>query len=102
MYKNLAFRCIVYVMTPQKSTIRKFDLLLVLKDFSEEYSGDIDSGGTDLTVTFSIVGENPAPDEAFRAEPIELKPDKGWEEKSKRVDYTSLANKTANSVMKIL
>ena len=46
-------------MTPQYSTIRKFDLLCVLKDFVEEYSGDIDTGGVDLNVTFSIVGENP-------------------------------------------
>ena len=102
MYKNLAFRCIVYVMTPQKSTIRRFDLLLVLKDFSEEYSGDIDSGGSDLTVTFSIVGENPAPSEAFKAEKITLSPDGKWEEKSKRTDYSSMANKAVSSVMKIL
>jgi hypothetical protein len=46
-------------MTPQYSTIRRFDLLCVLKDFTEEYSGDVDSGGVDLNVTFSIVGENP-------------------------------------------
>ena len=26
---------------------------------NEEYVGEIDSGGTDLNVTFSIVGENP-------------------------------------------
>jgi hypothetical protein len=31
----------------------------VLKDFSEEYNGEVDSSGTDLSVTFSIVGENP-------------------------------------------
>jgi hypothetical protein len=31
-----------------------------LKDFSEEYVGEIDSSGTDLNVTFSIVGENPS------------------------------------------
>ena len=58
-YKNLTFRCRIYVMTPQKSSITKFDLLLVLKDFSSEYSGEIDSSGTDLTLSFSIVGENP-------------------------------------------
>ena len=46
-------------MTPQYSTIRRFDLLCVLKDFAEEFSGEIDSGGADLNVTFSIVGENP-------------------------------------------
>ena len=58
-YKNITFRIKIYVMTPQYSTIRRFDLLCVLKDFSEEYSGDVDTGGTDLNVTFSIVGENP-------------------------------------------
>lgn len=59
MYKNLAFRCRVYVMTPQYSTIRKFDLLLLLKEFSVDYVGDIDSGASDLSLTFSVVGENP-------------------------------------------
>ena len=58
-YKNITFRIRIYIMTPQYSTIRRFDLLCVLKDFAEEYSGDIDSGGVDLNVTFSIVGENP-------------------------------------------
>ena len=46
-------------MTPQYSTIRKFDLLCILKDFMEEFSGDIDAGAGDLSVAFSIVGENP-------------------------------------------
>jgi hypothetical protein len=58
-YKNITFRIRIYIMTPQYSTIRRFDLLCVLKDFTEEYSGDVDSGGVDLNVTFSIVGENP-------------------------------------------
>lgn len=59
-YKNVTFVCGVYVMTPQYATIRKFELLVVLKDIGEEFVGDIDSGGTDLNVSFSIVGENPA------------------------------------------
>ena len=101
MYKNITFRCIIYVMTPQKSTIRKFDLLLVLKDFTEEYSGDIDSGGTDLTVTFSIVGENPK-DKPSKVVELTLTPDDNWEKKSKRTDYSTMANKVVNSVMKIL
>ena len=58
-YKNITFRIRIYIMTPQYSTIRRFDLLCVLKDFAEEYSGDVDGGGVDLNVTFSIVGENP-------------------------------------------
>ena len=59
LYKNIAFRCRIYIMTPQYSTIRKYDLLLVMKDFTEEYNGDVDASPTDLTVAFSIVGENP-------------------------------------------
>ena len=58
-YKNITFRIKLFVMTPQLSTVRKFDLLCVLKDFTEEYEGDIDAPGPDLGVTFSIVGENP-------------------------------------------
>lgn len=58
-YKNITFRIRVYCMTPQYSTIKKFDLLCVMKDFSEEYSGEIEGGGQDLSISFSIVGENP-------------------------------------------
>ena len=58
-YKNVAFRIRVYFMTPQYSTIKKYDLLCTLKDFSEEYVGEIDAGGSDLNISFSIVGENP-------------------------------------------
>ena len=58
-YKNITFRIRIYVMTPQFSTIRKFDLLCVLKDFMEEYEGDIDAPGPDLNLVFSVVGENP-------------------------------------------
>ena len=58
-YKNLAFNIRIYILSPQLNTIRKYSLLCVLKDFSEEYAGEIDSGGADLNVSFSIVGENP-------------------------------------------
>ena len=63
MYKNLSFRCLIYVMNPQLSTLQKFDLLLVMKDYSIEYSGEADANSPDLTISFSIVGENP--DEAI-------------------------------------
>lgn len=59
-YKNITFRCLIYCMTPQKETIDKYDLLLVMKDFSEDRSGDIEPGGSDLTISFSIVGEHPS------------------------------------------
>ena len=62
MYKNITFRCQLYIMTPQFSTIHKYDLLLVMKDFSEEHTGSIDGGASDLTVSFSIVGEKPSGD----------------------------------------
>ena len=58
-YKNITFRCLIYCMTPQKETINKYDLLVIMKDFSEERTGDIEAGGSDLTVSFSIVGEHP-------------------------------------------
>ena len=63
-YKNLAFNIRIYILSPQLNTIKKYDLLCVLKDFSEEYVGEIDSGGTDLNVTFSIVGESPKKNDA--------------------------------------
>lgn len=59
MYKNITFRCKIFIMTPQYSTIHEYDLLLVMKDFSEEHSGSIDGGASDITVSFSIVGEKP-------------------------------------------
>ena len=59
MYKNITFRCQLFIMTPQFSTIHKYDLLLVMKDFTEEHSGEIEGGASDLTISFSVVGENP-------------------------------------------
>ena len=56
-YKNITFSIKIYILTPQFSTIKKYSLLCVLKDFAEEYSGDVDGGGVDLSVSFSIVGE---------------------------------------------
>ena len=61
-YKNIVFNIRIYILSPQLNTLKKYSLLCVLKDFSEEYVGEIDSGGTDLNVSFSIVGENPEED----------------------------------------
>jgi hypothetical protein len=47
-------------MTPQKGTINRYELLLTLKDLVEERFGEIEASGGDLTVSFSIVGENPS------------------------------------------
>ena len=58
-YKNIVFQITIYILTPQYSTIKKIDLLCVLKEFSEDYIGEIDGSGADLNVSFSIVGENP-------------------------------------------
>lgn len=71
-YKNVTFKCTVYCMTPQKSTINKYELLLTLKDFIEERMGDIDSGGNDLTVSFSIVGENPGHGNSITLDPRKM------------------------------
>ena len=61
-YKNITFNIRIYILSPQFNTLKKYNLLCILKDYSEEYIGDIDSGGTDLNVSFSIVGENPEED----------------------------------------
>ena len=66
LYKNITFLIKIYIMTPQYATVRRFNLLCVLKDFEETYSGDIDAGGYDLNLSFSIVGENP-PDDKLNA-----------------------------------
>ena len=44
-------------MTPQYSTINKYDLLATLKEVSIERVGEIDPGSQDLELSFSIVGE---------------------------------------------
>ena len=62
LYKNVTFNIQIYIMTPQYSTIKKFNLLCILNSFEESASGDIDAGGYDLNLSFSIVGENPKPD----------------------------------------
>jgi hypothetical protein len=98
MYKNICFRCRIYVMTPQYSTIQKFDLLLVMKDFSEEYTGDIGDGAGDLTVSFSIVGENPNEGKIPEVKIIQHKaPDN-----SSKTDYGSIVESGVNSVMKLI
>ena len=68
-YKNLAFNIKIYIMNPQLNLINRFNLLCVLKDYSEEYVGEVDSGGTDLNVSFSIVGENPEEDATKKLNP---------------------------------
>ena len=98
MYKNICFRCRIYVMTPQYSTIQKFDLLLVMKDFSEEYTGDIGDGAGDLTVSFSIVGENPNEGKIPEVKVIQHKaPDN-----SSKTDYGSIVESGVNLVMKLI
>jgi hypothetical protein len=58
-YKNLAFRCKIISMNPQYQAINVSDLLVVLKEFTEEWQGEVDASPTELAVTFSVVGENP-------------------------------------------
>ena len=65
LYKNLSFLVSLYVLTPQYGTIRKCNLLCVLKDFVIDHQGEIDSSPTELSVTFSIVGENPYVEEDY-------------------------------------
>lgn len=58
MYKNVTFALTIYVMTYGYICVKKFPLLVTLKDFQVEYSGEIDSGPTELALNFSIVGDN--------------------------------------------
>lgn len=58
-YKNLVFRCRIFVMNQQYQTTHMSDLLVVLKEFMEDWQGDIDSSPTELSLMFSVVGENP-------------------------------------------
>ena len=59
LYKNLSFIITIFILTPQFGTIKKCNLLCVIKDYTIENQGETDSSPTELNVTFSIVGENP-------------------------------------------
>ena len=59
LYKNLSFLVTVYIFTPQYGLIKRCNLLCVIKDYMIENQGEIDASPTELSVTFSIVGENP-------------------------------------------
>lgn len=72
LYKNITWRCKIYILSPQFSTIKKFDLLVVLKDYTESYSGDIDSPGNDVQLRFSVVGENPPEDDGILRDPLDV------------------------------
>ena len=107
LYKNVTFRCIIYSLTPQLSTISKYDLLVVLRDFVEERTGEIDSGGSDLNLVFSIVGENPSTElkttnsysEANNARKAQLKKDKI---KDKVNLATSVVSTALSPVLKVV
>lgn len=97
LYKNIAFRCVIFVMTPQLSTIKKYDLLLTLKDMTEESVGDPspETAG-DLTVSFSIVGENPKTE-------IKVTPDMPpvIEKVQNGNDYTSIIDSEVDDIIGI-
>lgn len=57
MYKNLTFECNIYVMNLEMATVKKFPLLVVLRDYIREFNGDIEPSSVDLSLQFSIVGE---------------------------------------------
>ena len=59
LYKNLSFIVTIFILTPQFGTIKKCNLLCVIKDYTIENQGETDSSPTELNITFSIVGENP-------------------------------------------
>ena len=96
-YKNITFRCTIYSMTPQLSTISKYDLLVLLKDFTEERSGEIDGGASDLSVSFSIVGENPSAAKRKVPGSAEVEP-----KKNKDVKRSGTASIVANGVKSVI
>ena len=97
MYKNVTFRCVIYIMTPQLSTIKKYDLLVTLKDMVEENVGDPTPGAvSDLTVSFSIVGENPKTE--IKTEPMQVTQ---IEKTVSGTDYTSIINSGVDDVIGI-
>lgn len=105
MYKNLCFRCLIYIMTPQMSTIRKFDFLLVLKDYPIEYQGDTDVSSPDLGVSFSIVGENPPEDVNVGSENLSTVTKTSLKKRTDlndRVDYTTILTGGVNNTLKLL
>ena len=98
-YKNVTFRIRIYIMTPQYSTINKYDLLATLKEVSIERNGEVESGSQDLELTFSIVGETneeylelPTPRAGYTEKEEENKetPEKKPEESNKQSNVTSL------------
>ena len=101
-YKNITFRCTIYSLTPQLSTVSKYDLLLVLKDFVEERSGEIDGDPGDLTVAFSIVGENPSAErQKAKIGDVEAMKKRQNNDKS-RSNTASIISSAANKVIGLL
>jgi hypothetical protein len=98
MYKNITFRCLIYVMTPQFSTIKKFDLLVLLKDFAEEWQGESDASSPDLSLSFSVVGENPSDEVVVEKAETELKKREDTQSK----DYTSILSSGLGKVVSVL
>lgn len=88
LYKNVAFRIKIFVMTQQYSTIRKFDLLAVLRDFSEDFNGDTDSSPSDLNLNFSIVGEDP---DNYHEEDINLAAYDWWRKQDDYIEQEKIA-----------
>jgi len=96
LYKNVTWRCQIFILSPQYSTIRKFDLLVVLKDFTESYAGEIDSPGNDVQLRFSIVGENPPEEnEEDLIDPETARNKKDEEYKKKRAEQARKEGKEA-------
>ena len=100
LYKNLAFRCMIYVMSPQFSTIRKFDFLVVLKDYQVDYQGETDASGTDLTVSFSIVGENPPASDRIPWAGGNVITERN--DMKQRTDYSTILSGGVSSAIKLL
>lgn len=94
-YKNLAFHCKILCMNPQYQTLNVSDLLVVLKEFTEEWQGEVDASPTELAVMFSVVGENP--NSLTEEDKKKFKQDTAKEENDLAVKNSNLASTAYNN-----
>lgn len=94
-YKNLAFHCKILCMNPQYQTLNVSDLLVVLKEFTEEWQGEVDASPTELAVMFSVVGENP--NSLTEEDEKKFKQDTAKEENDLAVKNSNLASTAYNN-----
>jgi hypothetical protein len=73
---------------------------VLLKDFAEEWQGESDASSPDLSLSFSVVGENPS-DEVV-VEKAEIEKITGKREDTQSKDYTSILSSGLGKVVSVL